>query len=1100
MKNLILILVFFALASFISLAQDKPQFDPDSFKNFPESTIIEINVSGDHGKNGKSGYSYSGRADDYHAGRNGGDATLSTPGESAGNMNIDLSLSDPENPKWFRGIPFDANVVLKGIVEQASGRTQRIRKNLKYRLNAIIKLFAMGGYGGHGGHGGNGERGGRGYPGRDATFHIPGERGFPGMPGGSNGLASDGSHGGSGGKIIVRVPHDQTQLLYALGYNVSGGKGGSAGDHGRVGAGGPGGYGGDSFTWIEETVEEYIDQNGERQTRTVRKTIVEPAGDQGPSGKAGRKRRRTRYNGGDGYNGSIEYHVVQADGSVEVFNKVYDVELVGFDVVEHDGNKIIEPGEKITVKNIVVRNTGGMPLPKKRRVHIFIKNSDWVTSEPVTLEIPASLKPGQTYEFKNQTLSFQVNNTKAQHIGEAPFETKGQISPKAIQSGTLTLMDNFGGAKNFEVSYPVQVTPITALRSIEPGTGSRIFWEVKNISNKKIGSLADIKRELNTKLFGDIESVGKENIVFFDKNNKAIDIEKGFLEAVAGLEPGETRMIEGVIGFKNEAPMNEKVNLNLDLNLETKANGVQTIQRPLFKIGVTETFKKTPGSNFLLIVNNETDIETINKFKSLAASIDQKIDIWDLSHYGMLDLSKQIAANNKSIMELFENKTVLLLNNDFKSNQGSEVNSLGLLSKTQFAQALSEHGVNFVAISEDGKTGNPYSDLLMPTNDVQVEEVKFEDFIKLISVDGIEGEAKGLNQIGYVVDSQKLKFFSTPSRSELEAKATKLNKKLLSQLPERNYVSVVDFQPRVVKTWLWGAIKKYDLGEITLRQTGEKGRAKSIELKINDFGEIKSGEFFRTKRSLFSILIGMSFEEKLDVIYDFVSKAENAEALRDRTLRKVLTDVILFDLVTEQVEQRLHFWKQMNRADVASKLEKLQILANKKLPFTLMPTGVQRYFYAELFGKLRAFLQAQNSWYSYILPGNSQMNVSLASMKLVKQWLKTNISKLPKESRVSFNEKVKIAKEVEYEKYTWLADKKDIKVKESSKKHYLDKELAGNNPEAKNKLLSRYKYEDMAKKDVAAKKALEEFLKLEKDELAKLKVKLDCDNNYLPIK
>jgi hypothetical protein len=49
--------------------------------------------------------------------------------------------------------------------------------------------------------------------------------------------------------INICVDEDNTHLLLATTWDISGGKGGGAGEHGIPGPGGKGGEGGRSFTW-----------------------------------------------------------------------------------------------------------------------------------------------------------------------------------------------------------------------------------------------------------------------------------------------------------------------------------------------------------------------------------------------------------------------------------------------------------------------------------------------------------------------------------------------------------------------------------------------------------------------------------------------------------------------------------------------------------------------------------------------------------------------------------------------------------------------------------------------------------------------------------
>ena len=65
----------------------------------------------------------------------------------------------------------------------------------------------------------------------------------------SAGLGSHGANGGDGGVIEIHVDEDNTHLLFAVKWDVRGGRGGAPGRHGDPGAGGRGGHGGQGHVW-----------------------------------------------------------------------------------------------------------------------------------------------------------------------------------------------------------------------------------------------------------------------------------------------------------------------------------------------------------------------------------------------------------------------------------------------------------------------------------------------------------------------------------------------------------------------------------------------------------------------------------------------------------------------------------------------------------------------------------------------------------------------------------------------------------------------------------------------------------------------------------
>lgn len=139
-------------------------------------------------------------------------------------------------------------------------------------IDAGFDLFvdARGSDGEDGGTGGNGLPGERGSDGEDATQHEDAvvctfgiralsfscssrslllKRGGNGGRGGDGGLGSSGGNGGSGGTVKILTSEVNMHLIFALNWNVRGGKGGKAGKHGFPGRGGLGGRGGNGYKW-----------------------------------------------------------------------------------------------------------------------------------------------------------------------------------------------------------------------------------------------------------------------------------------------------------------------------------------------------------------------------------------------------------------------------------------------------------------------------------------------------------------------------------------------------------------------------------------------------------------------------------------------------------------------------------------------------------------------------------------------------------------------------------------------------------------------------------------------------------------------------------
>jgi hypothetical protein len=112
-----------------------------------------------------------------------------------------------------------------------------------------VHLSAVGGNGEPGRKGGAGSPGIAGQDGNNATRTTEATDGEVGGIGGMGGRGSDGAKGGPGGKIMIYVDESQTELLHAVTWDVSGGRGGDPGVHGEAGEAGSGGNAGGAVVW-----------------------------------------------------------------------------------------------------------------------------------------------------------------------------------------------------------------------------------------------------------------------------------------------------------------------------------------------------------------------------------------------------------------------------------------------------------------------------------------------------------------------------------------------------------------------------------------------------------------------------------------------------------------------------------------------------------------------------------------------------------------------------------------------------------------------------------------------------------------------------------
>lgn len=111
------------------------------------------------------------------------------------------------------------------------------------------------------------------------------------------------------------------------------------------GDGGIGGEGGGPHYWTERV--------GDHTYHHSR-----PAGRAGNQGHPGNQPSTYLSGGKNGREGSTQIRLLRKDLTEATYPSRYELEVVGFDVLDENGDGVNEPGEHLIVQNIKVKNKG----------------------------------------------------------------------------------------------------------------------------------------------------------------------------------------------------------------------------------------------------------------------------------------------------------------------------------------------------------------------------------------------------------------------------------------------------------------------------------------------------------------------------------------------------------------------------------------------------------------------------------------------------------------------------------------------------------------------------------------------------------------------
>ncbi|MES2768441.1 MAG: hypothetical protein V4596_04780 [Bdellovibrionota bacterium] len=960
--------------------------------------LSNIDVSGQKGEDGKHGTSYDGEASRQTTGRDGENATEATAGKNAGSIDIKLKQS---------GNPLEGQLVLEGVAKTTSGESKK-SVQLNIGDNGYIHLVAKGGKGGDGGNGGNGERGGKGRDGSDATRYSSGDNGGTGSTGGTAGEATDGKKGGDGGQIRLRVHADETHLAMLVKSDVTGASGGKAGTPGTPGSGGPGGDGGSSYSWTEQEsrTRSVPDGKGGTTIETYYETThhSNPGGSSGPKGSDGRRASKTPTAGADGKDGRFIIEVDEGSGKTSEYKSVFDIEILNYDLKPLDQNDIYEPNRKVEVRGIRIRNRGGMPTPSKMVVLVTLAHADWVVAEPIKLELPFSLQPGQEIVL-DKPLRFTVKDVVINKSG-ARFTERSATRVDAFQTGANRY---FTGAKEmpFQITFPVEITPITVLRSVAPGEASHIIWEVKNISNRDFGSETELKRQIITDLNlagGDLPA---DQLEILDENGNRFENSNPFARAILSLGPKgsgrDTAIVRAIVKVKPEAAENvhRSHKLQTRLALSDENGKFRDVQFHEQEIRVLQYFNSKEQLDWLVVINNDTTREEVDAWKKLARSRGKRLDVWDLSSYGVLDLQSRIL-DNKSLADLLGGKLVILLNNSFDPGIGSTKGQFFLAQK-DFLLSASTKGINFYIpgqFSED-RSENILERLLVPHGDILINEhgnqKQFFNYVR-DSWDSFRKGQRGKNEVSmdetHVIteeDFLSIKgsdvrfrhfvegfsyFFATrfmvwgkPSEKYIKKIAEKTGNLLNFYFPNRKFVVTYEFDPQLKQESNFLFFKKWNLGRIEVRRTNDKNLGAAVVLDVKD-DKLHSQDFVLGKENFAALGLSENFEsltrEFIDYLKDktWVDLPETEK--HERAL--LLADVLLSHIVDDQIMLRTQKMKG-EAQDIEFEMKKMRYLkealheSSEELVRNSLITPAKKNVFIHFMSNIETFEATQMSWW-----------------------------------------------------------------------------------------------------------------------------------------
>ncbi len=848
---------------------------------------IYLDATGADGKDATHGTSYNtSPGSSFGTGRDGGDASNSTEGTDGGDINVNLNQITTTTNK--------AVMVISGTVRGA-GRNA----SLTLDGSSLVTADAHGGGGGHGGVGGNGEGGCNGSRGRDATQYSSGTSGGNGCNAGDGGKGTPGSAGGNGGNVKAKVKIDETHLFLAFTCDTSPGAGGNAGRNGQGGTGGHGGPGGSSYSWSESvydgescTTTSFRNSNGSYSTSrscSPKYRTVHHSNSGGMNGSSG-------FNGSDGHGniqagqsgraGSCVYLVENAQGSVTSYKNKFTLSVASFKIRDANKDGIIEPGEKLFVENMVVKNGDGVPSPAgKSKLSLFLRSSRYIMAEPISIELP-QIEGHSTYNVPG-SLPLTILDTNPMGIEDRWADKDGvQID------NNVTVVDraipNFTSARTIEITYPIELTRFDFPISAAANEDRPVVWVVKNISGRDFGGESELARMIQIHMETNGGLAANMPFAFKDDQGQSIQIAQSYIREILTLKAGQELRMTGSLHVPAEVlPYTElNVRTNLGLGMDPNA-GPRKIQVKNRTLRIAQTFNPQSEADVVLVTHSKTQRNEFVAWQEVFKKLNLKIAVWDISYYGYLSLAKDFEGTSTNFKRYLKDKTMVILN-ESESGNGAVAQKL---ARDEFLEAAAQSNARFLVVGGSKNDLNKLlTQLVIPTNRTG----------HMILESGTHPTERELpEKIGDALTMNFVKtyyFWDMPSKKDLDQQVIQWNAYLQNMNPKDKYTFSSYFQPSQ-KEENWYSTT-YDIGLVQIGRTLTPGGGLALTLPldgndVHDPNQIDSEEIQR------AVLLA------LDPV--FLMAKSNLFDLKNSKLGFMVQDALIYQAISEIDREEVFF-------------------------------------------------------------------------------------------------------------------------------------------------------------------------------------------------
>ena len=500
-----------------------------------------------------------------------------------------------------------------------------------------------GGDGGQGGNGGNGGDGGEGHNGVvDGASGGDGADGGPGGNGGAGGAGAkggDGGHAAFGGSCIIRT-YDPKLLVLVEANCLEGtpGRGGDGGIGGRGGVGGQGGYGGLGGSGGPG----YIQTRG---GETVHKVSPGRPGSNGRDGANGRSGQlgKNGDHGNDGRpaaKGGIQWEVYYNGKVLYQAPTRFDAEVEKLRIASAVDDGIFEPNEMIMVSEVLVVNSGGLPLPAGSSA--FIPSTKTIKFQPTKYDVP-EIMPKHVVTipvtYHGRIFDQPPPNVPGPFVSSAEFHPRIELLGRPFEKSFLH--------KKLTVQYPVKLSHLRCNENLGQGEISTLDIGVQNISSMPYGDCPGSGGKVTLQVHMDARIIpvgcvstdvksGLYTVTFDSQKRDSMYIQ------IHKIPPKKTISVQIVIQMESRAELFDHCLWQADLYLRDKL-----IEYNFRDIRVAPIYVPDKDDADVLMITNQTITrKEFILWQRLLEVLNVKANFWDVDRYHGLSVDNRTKARH----------------------------------------------------------------------------------------------------------------------------------------------------------------------------------------------------------------------------------------------------------------------------------------------------------------------------------------------------------------------------------------------------------------------------------------------------------------------